>query len=327
MKKTLVALAALAVVGAASAQVTLSGGVRAAVQNSGVAAAETTVGTNDVAANNVTITAVEDLGGGMKVTGQYHLRNDIMNGNISAGRTGAVGDSDKFWRNSYLALDASWGQVKAGRWGLSGLYAFDAFGATGTIGPYAGQKAVGARYTNMIQYETPSISGISAQIGTSVDGAAANEDAFYIIVNYSAGPLALRVVSEKSQGVPTPISAAFGSTAAVAAAIVAADIQLTGSALGASYDFGTAKIMGGYSTSKRVLSGATVGDDWHLAVTVPMGAMKFKGGYLKDTAAGTDTAAIGVDYSLSKTALLFADIGKASANANATWQIGIHKMF
>jgi hypothetical protein len=43
--------------------------------------------------------------------------------------------------------------------------------------------------------------------------------------------------------------------------------------------------------------------------------------------ASTDTVAFGVDYALSKTSGLFADIAKLSANANPTWQIGIQKAF
>ena len=323
MKKTLVAIAALTLVGAASAQVTLSGGVRAAFQNSGVAGAETIVGTNDVAANNITITAVEDLGGGMKATGQYHMRNDIMNGEVSAGRPGTA--TNQLWRNSSVWLDASWGQVRAGRFGLAGLYAFDAFGATGTISPYAG-NGIGARFTNMVQYQTPTISGLSAQIGVSMDGAAANEDASWIYINYAAGPLALRLVSEKSAALTLPATAAVGPLPATTAS-VAVDAQTTGLGVGGSYDFGRAKVLAGYASSKGTLSGVTSGEEYHIGVTAPFGAATGKAGYKKNQTNGSDIFAVGVDYSLSKTALLFADIGKTSTLANATWQVGVHKMF
>ena len=323
MKKTLVAIAALTLVGAASAQVTLSGGVRAAFQNTGVAGAETTVNTNDVAANNITITAVEDLGGGMKATGQYHMRNDIMTGEVATGRPDTK--TNQLWRNSAVWLDASWGQVKAGRWGLSGLYAFDAFGATGIVAPYAG-NGIGARFTNMVQYQTPTISGLSAQIGVSMDGVAANEDGSWIYVNYAAGPLALRLVSEKSAALSTTAYAAMGFLAA-GTTTAAVDTQTTGLGAGGSYDFGAAKVMAGYASSKSTATSVTIGEQYHVAVTAPMGAILGKAGYMKNQTTGADIFAVGVDYSLSKTALLFADIGKTSTNANATWQLGVHKMF
>ena len=323
MKKTLVAIAALTLVGAASAQVTLSGGVRAAFQNTGVVNAETTVHTNDVASNNVTITAVEDLGGGMKATGQYHMRNDIMTGEVSAGRNATF--TNQLWRNSSVWIDASWGQVRAGRFGLAGLYAFDAFGATGIVSPYAG-NGIGGRYTNMLQYTTPTVSGLSAQVGVSMDGAAANEDAAWIYIDYAKGPLALRVVSEKSAALTTDAYAAMGFLPAVAATTAVAT-QTSGLGMAASYNFGVAKLMGGYASSKPTATSVISGEQYHIGATAPFGAAMGKAGYMKNQTTGVDIMAVGVDYNLSKTALVFADIGKTSNLANATWQVGVHKKF
>ena len=343
MKKTLVALAALAVVGAASAQVTLSGGVRAAVQNTGAAGAETKLDGNEAASNNVTITAVEDLGGGMKVTALYHMRNDLMTGDASTSRPGTAVNG--LWRNTSVALDASFGQIRAGRWGLSGLYAFDAFGAYGSlVNPYAGGSSGGGRYTNMLQYQTPSFMGLTAQIGTSIDGSATQEDGAWLIVDYSAGPLALRVATEKGQALPIKVFSELGFIAAGKAAasgataglIAADDLQVTGVLAGASYDFGGAKLMAGYSTAKLVKSSVAVGDDFHVGVNAPMGAMLIKASYLKTTTGtpgagfnntGTDQTAIGVNYFLSKTTWAFADLAKNSSLPNATWQVGLNKTF
>ena len=58
-----------------------------------------------------------------------------------------------------------------------------------------------------------------------------------------------------------------------------------------------------------------------------IGAAMGKAGYMKNKTTGVDIMAVGVDYNLSKTALLFADIGKTSNLANATWQVGVHKKF
>jgi len=343
MKKTLVALAALAVVGAASAQVTLSGGVRAAIQNTGAAGAETSLSGNEPAANNITITAVEDLGGGMKVTALYHMRNDLMTGDASTSRPGTFVNG--LWRNTAVWLDGGFGQVKAGRWGLSGLYSFDPFGAYGSvINPYAGGSSGGGRYTNMIQYQTPSFMGVTAQVGTSIDGSATQEDALWLTIDYAAGPLAVRITQEKGQALPIKVYTEFGfitagkaaTSGALTGLTAADDLQVTGVLAGASYDFGGAKLMAGYSTAKLVKSSVAVGEDFHVGVTVPMGAAVIKASYLKTTTGtpgagfnntGTDQTAIGVNYNLSKTTWAFADIGKNSSLANASWQVGLNKTF
>ena len=79
MKKTLIAMAAVAVAGAASAQVTISGAIGMGYQNSfGTKGTTRTDG-------NVNFTATEDLGGGLSVTAVGGI--DLQNrGQLTAGR-------------------------------------------------------------------------------------------------------------------------------------------------------------------------------------------------------------------------------------------------
>ena len=304
MKKTLVAIAALTLVGAASAQVTITGGVRAAFYNSGVAGAKTILSANDVATNNITIQAKEDLGGGMTASARYVMRNDIMTGEPSPGGGNGVSNTTQLWRNSDASIGGNFGTVRAGRFGLDGLYAYDAFNATGAVGPYS--DAIGGRYNAMIEYKTPTLAGFSATIGATSEGAA-NEEASWVYVNYAAGPLSARVLTEKNQ-------------AATAA-------QKSSVAAGVAYDFGMAKVLAGTSTQKGVVSGATISEQYHIGAQVPFGAALGKVGYMRNNTADTSIFAVGVDYALSKTTGLFLDIGKASQLANATWQAGFQKGF
>ena len=307
MKKTLVALAALAATAAfAQSSVTLSGGVRAALQNSGAAGAKTVVGANDVSVNNITITAVEDLGGGMKATGVYHMRNNLMTGEVSSGQAAAtVAGGNANWRNSFATIGGNFGEVKAGRWGLSGLYGFDPFGATGTV--YTFSDGIGGRYNSMMQYMSPNMGGVSAQVGVSLQGVAGTEEAQWVYVNYAAGPIAARIFSEKNQAATATQNSAMG--------------------LGLSYNMGVANLIAGFATRKGVVSGATVSQQYNIGATIPAGAAMGKVGYLKDQTSGRSVFAAGVDYSLSKTTALFVDIGKDSTVANATWQVGFQKGF
>jgi len=302
MKKTLVAIAALALVGAASAQVTITGGVRAAFQNSGAANAKTVLGANDVATNNITFQAKEDLGGGMTASARYVVRNDIMTGEPSPG--GGVNTTTQFWRNTDASIGGNFGTVRTGRFGLDGLYGYDAFAATGTVTAYS--DAIGGRYNSMIEYKTPTMSGFSAVIGATSEGLA-NEEASWLYVNYSAGPLTARLLTEKNQA--------------------AAASQKSSVAVGVSYDFGVAKALAGTATVKGVQSGATLSEQYHIGALVPFGAATGKVGYKRDNTADNSTFAVGVDYALSKTTGLFLDIGKATQLANATWQLGFQKGF
>ena len=307
MKKTLIALAAVAAVGSASAQVTISGGVRAALQNSGVAGAETILSGNDVSVNNLTFSATEDIGGGMKISGSYTMRNDLMTGETSSAQnatTVAAGNAN--WRNTSIELSGNFGAVKAGRFGLSGLFAYDPFGATGSSATYASGTA-GGRFNNMLQYTTPSMSGINAVVGVTIDGVATMDDARWVYVNYNQGALSARIYSETSSATPAT--------------------QTISSGAGASYNLGVATAMVGYSTNRLVTASAAAAEYYTVGATVPFGSATAKIAYHRNTVASADTIAVGVDYALSKTSGLFADIAKLSAKANPTWQVGIQKAF
>jgi len=118
MKKSLIALAALAAFGTASAQstVAITGTFNAAFQK-----ATTGATSADLVDSNLVFTAVEDLGGGLKATAssafQANGRQDITSTN--AVTSSAVANQAKkdgvYGRNAFVALSGGFGAVSIGR--------------------------------------------------------------------------------------------------------------------------------------------------------------------------------------------------------------------
>ena len=100
MKKTLIAMAAVAVAGVASAQVTITGAIGMGYQNS--------FGTKGTARTdgNVNFTATEDLGGGLSVTavGGVDLQH---RGQLAAGRNLSLTVAGGFGKFAMASLNAA----------------------------------------------------------------------------------------------------------------------------------------------------------------------------------------------------------------------------
>jgi predicted porin len=178
MKKPLLAAALLAgFAGAASAQssVTLYG-----VVDVGVLSQTLKTGDNDPKGNQTRNTTgmasgqqsssrwglkgVEDLGNGLSANFVYE-----QGVNVASGATG-----DGFARQATLGIvSKSWGGVDLGRRVTPGTNAFsgiDPFGTNfGTSSLTSSMGMAFARYSNMIAYQTPTISGFTGGIGYSFD--------------------------------------------------------------------------------------------------------------------------------------------------------------
>jgi hypothetical protein len=190
MKKTLVALAALAAT-ASFAQVTITGNLDfAAATVSGTRAAtngttvSTTVGTNTTSAIN--ISAVEDIGGGMKVTAFYGmdprtLANDSYsvtnnsatgtNAAPAAGNSVGVAATGLARHDAYVGIDGAFGTVRLGSPNSIGL-AINADSSplgTGVGSGYTGNgvsgtmlnSVVNTRYNRSFMYVSPNFSGVT----------------------------------------------------------------------------------------------------------------------------------------------------------------------
>jgi predicted porin len=299
MKKSLLALAVLsAISGIAAAQstVTLSGGIDAAVQRTNGA---WNMSTGNSGRTNFTLSGKEDLGGGM-----YAFFS--MNHRFNQG-TGAI-TSPNFWRQTWVGLGGSFGEVRLGRM-LPALQVyngdFDPFGtetvgSTHTGGINAG-LAGNARNNNNIQYNSPNMGGLSviANIAAADQNASAalangTERPIGFGVNYAAGPLRVAAAYDRN----------------------ALDQKTTG--IYGSYDFGAAKLMGQWE--KGDVSATADVARWSIGARAPMGAATLKVGYTKWSDENKKKFGVGLDYSLSKRTIVYTDVGKTSGTGFTSTQ-------
>ncbi|SOD23822.1 Outer membrane protein (porin) [Variovorax sp. YR752] len=315
MKKSLLVLAALAACGAASAQstVTLFGVVDAAYRNVSnksestnpfgpfysVKASRTELANSGLSSSRLGFRGVEDLGGGLSAS--FWLESPITNDD------GATGLSN-FSRRSTVSLAGSFGEIRLGRdktatvlneeqfdpfadTGIGGSLIIDA-NETSVSGTGHGSNSTYKRAGNMVQYFLPrNLGGFYGNVGyslheltrtspDSVAGADKTNTGRHIggRVGYAAGPL--DVAASYAQN-----DTSF--TTGTGAAAVARPGKIKTFNLGATYDFGVAKLFGEYSRSKdqrdplnvftRVpdvdLTGYLIG------VTVPIGPGQIRASY------------------------------------------------
>jgi len=187
MKKTLLAAALLTgFAGAASAQnsVTLYGVVSVGMKYQSITSPDGTVFENgnsslsrfemesgQQSGSRWGLKGVEDLGNGLKANFVYESGVNVTNGS-----------STGFTRQATLGLDSSsWGGLQFGRAMSPGTRAFsgiDPFGASfGTSSLTSSQGNTFVRYSNMIQYSTPNVSGFKGIFGYSFNPAVSSNSA------------------------------------------------------------------------------------------------------------------------------------------------------
>ncbi|MGA0570256.1 porin [Variovorax sp. VNK109] len=344
MKKSLVALAALAVAGVASAQssVTLFGIVDAAVghQSTSGGASATGLVNSGYNSSRLGFRGVEDLGGGLSAS--FWLEAGINNDNGSFGTTntngtaasGSGGGGLTFNRRSTVSLSGGFGEIRIGRdftptfWNDT---VFDPFGTNG-VGTNLFSTAAGATHTaagystyvrssNTVGYFLPSnIGGFYGQVQYGFDeqtAPAAGSVGQYkgLRFGYQAGPV--------------NVALAWGETSGVAGGI--GDTQTVN--LGASYDLGVAKIMGEWGRvdvdSGTLGLGSVDLDGWLLGVSVPVGAGEIRAAYSKVSDSGVLTAdgsankiALGYVHNLSKRTALYATYARISNKNGLGFAVG-----
>ena len=306
MKKTLVALAALAAFGA-QAQVTLYGKIDA-----GVRMLSQTVGGSDSAAGNVGLQVntagmsgsrwgmkgTEDLGGGLNANFQ-------LEGQFSVD-TGAPATTTTFHRQSWVGLSGAFGSLSFGRqytpldtfWGTydaTGYSTNSAMGytwggaAANTTGNKGGVAGDIGRADNSILYQIPAMSGMTAQFmyGPDETKTPTKDAGAYVgfLVGYAAGPLTLHVGYENIV-VKTALVAAVAATPGTdpivvgSKAVPAVDTSTNSTMGGVSYNLGVAKLSGAIQRASNAL-----GDDngWMVGVNVPAGAATVSLSYSTET--------------------------------------------
>ena len=323
MKKTLVAIAALAAVSSfAQSTVTLYGIVDASIGSYKSGKPGTPTYVNQIRVSDGTAAGLsgsrigfrvnEDLGGGLKAFATLEM------GALADTGTSAQGAST-FGRQSFVGLGGGFGEIRLGRQysaydDLRG--ATDAFGHTSFSpslfgwdndafdgGSYAG------RVSNAIKYNTPSFGGLSAavQLGFGEDKAvgvsASSTNSLHVL--YANGPVTAGVAYQTQKPTGTGAKQNF--------------LLLAG-----GYDFGSFKLNAGFNKD----TGAAKANELQLSGTVPIGALSLTAGVARSKAPGDNAdTSFGVQgvYALSKRTSWYAGYRSSkSVDANVVNQKTSH---
>lgn len=327
MKKTLIAVAALAATGA-FAQVSVYGRLDVGYgnhtitsQNQGAAATETKL--NGVESHNSVsslwgIQGSEDLGGGMKAN--FKLEQDLYLANGNTGNSGSLNgtaNSSGFNRTSTLGLSGAFGSVNLGR-DYTPVFkliaASDIFGLTRLSGIQQATLAGGSTVGNLIAYSTPVFSGFQVNVGyKNQDGSTTASDTkdqmTQLTATYTNGPLS--------------VGAGTGNAEVTSGGLGATASKDQGTVLTAGYNFGVVALKGNVINRKQTSAAQVETKDTEvtLGATMPMGKVTLlaqvsnnkkevtsAAGVLTTDLKGTDTI-VGVDYSLSAKTALFLRAG------------------
>ncbi len=293
MKKTLIALAALAVSGAAFAQssVTLSGTFDPSysrAQTTTAAGAKTsvnTLGNSNQGTSGINFMGTEDLGGGLKAYFRYEANFDASEGNNTA-FTGAA--SSLTPGEVFAGLQGGFGSIQIGR---ANSHTLAVQGARTPFGTKVGggygtvSGTANTRQNDSIKYTSPKFGGLTVGATMGVKGTAAsawNE----VGVFYGAGPLNLGLAVQKQKDVISQTN------------------------VSASYNLGVAVVMAGmHNQETGVAKAKSKGSN--IAVRVPMGAVTLMANVgdldVSGTTAGDrDITAVGAQYALSKRTNVYA---------------------
>lgn len=299
MKKSLIALAALAASGFAMAQssVTLFGVVDAAVTYVDGQNSVSGLTNSGNSSSRLGFRGVEDLGNGLKA--QFWLEGAVANDDGSGVGGGATGGFE-FKRRSTISLLSNVGELRLGRSTTAAYDAvsrYDNFGTVGIGGTRVWSTGgYDVRRSNMLGFYSNDFSGfkfaVNYAFGEKTEGA---RDGSYVggSATYDNGPLSIGFGAEQFRR-----DSAFAGD------------DVTAYGLGASYNFGVVKLAAAYlNQENEVPAGTKVDrDNFLLALSAPVGAageakLSYNR-YNQDVNGGTDLKAdhfsLGYVHNLSK---------------------------
>lgn len=344
MKKTLIAMAALAAAGVASAQssVTLYGVVDLGISHgSGNTANWTGMTSGNINSSRLGFKGTEDLGGGLKAN--FVLEGDVKpfsgtgatsglasvnsNSNNTTVPSAAKGGFT-FNRSAWASLSGGFGELRLGRDYTPTFYAdanYDPFGVNG-----AGTNRIFTnglagnvnhlRASNAVSYFLPgNLGGFSGQLMYAFNNTASNagvtkDDGKYLggRVGYDAGPISLLVATGQTK------SAAQG------------DVRTT--SIAGSYNLGVAKLSAEYSQDKYGAANALPNEKqkgYLLGAVVPVGDGEIHASFVSQKAtydaqtveAKYNQYSLGYVYNLSKRTALYADYSHVSNKGSAAFAL------
>ena len=363
MKKTLVAVAAMAAVTGAMANATIYGNIDQAITKSttsvaGVQTKGTTgMSSYQMGSSQIGFKGEEDLGGGLKASFLHEMGVNTET------------DSTSATRQAYVGLSGGFGAVRIGKQyspAFFNLLGSDPFGATGGTGAlYVGNVLVGnqgtsgdnpLRQDDAIQYELPTfapglrlaLTKVLAGADTGSGSGAKTADSTGYALLYTSGPLNVGYTSDSIKGQSIAAikgTAASGSvatgalvtTAAVAGVDAAASSTTKLTTIAAQYDLGMAKLS--YADAKIMNAGKGVKVSL-TGIAVPMGAatLMLTTSSGKANALAGDTKLKGMqyggNYALSKRTVAYLHINNSTSTTVANvatkvkgYGLGIHHSF
>jgi len=325
MKKTLVAVAALAAVAGAHAEATIGGLVDGAIytqttkNSSSVSATTQGIGAANNGADELFFMASEDLGDGLKA-------NARLGFNASAS-TGTTSPSNRI---SYVGLSsATFGEVQIGQQWKPGFFTVLFGDFTGLVAlsgaGLVGDGSMVAYTANSITYTSPSISGLGFQFqkgyGETAGSQAGSSTGYR--VDYRNGGLYAGYSAQTStlaSGGTFKGNTIGDSTADTLYTSSTNTAQIKSSAYGATYDFGIAKVGLTYNTGS--VGGTAKNGSTYYSLSAPVGpvvvAATFANGQqVTSAAASTDTTGqrYAVFYDLTKRTQVYAFTGTSTAGS------------
>ncbi len=317
MKKTLIALAAVAATSAAFAQssVTIDGAVDLGLVKP-IIGATSAATTNPLrldatnGANQIRFLGTEDLGGGLKA----HFTLAQRFSPESGGNDGTTFARPTFQGESTVGLSGGFGAVKLGRaltafqgpvnatdpWGTLQQGSTAVLTSGYTTDKENNADAAGLGRTEAIHYSSPNFSGFSAGVsygfkqhtGSATPLPAGTQNLTSLWASYASGPLYIGGGVESNRQ----------------------DDQIT--AVLATYNLGFMTLGGGFSQIDIKTESASSFDRkaWNIMAVAPMGAFVIKAGYgVSEADASGDKVVkklgLGVDYMLSKRTKIYASYG------------------
>ncbi|WP_310568055.1 porin [Hydrogenophaga sp.] len=359
MKKTLIALAAVAATSAAFAQssVTIDGAVDLGYVKP--------IGSKDArldatnGANQIRFLGTEDLGGGLKANFALAQRFSPESG----GNDGTANKRPTFQGETTVGLSGGFGSVKLGRaltafqgpvnmtdpWGTLQVGSSAVLTTAYATDPNGNIDGSGLGRTDAIFYSSPNFSGFSfgLSLGLKTSGTAndLSADKFACVDVADASTCAAgtdgiadpdSLQAQSKGGNKKNLVSLWASYASGPLYIGGGyeqnreDDQIT--AIVGTYNLGFMTVGAGFSSLDPIAS-AKDRSSWNLMATAPMGAFLIKAGYGESKVSGdkasTKKLGLGVDYMLSKRTKVYASFGSDSVKtANKSgYDIGIRHTF
>jgi len=339
MKKTLVAVAAMAAVTGAMADVTIGGLIDGGVYSLANTINATTkntyqgVGPRNNGTDELFFMASEDLGNGMKANARLGFNVTASGPNVAGVGTAITTTNNNSPTNriSYIGVSSSnFGEIQVGQQWKPGFFtvlALDPTGlTTGTGAGLVGDASMVAYTGNSITYNSPNFNGFGLNYQKGY-GEAANSNAGsssgYRVDYRNAGLYIAYSAQTATIGANDTFNGNFIGTATFAGDVLYTALgsaQVKSSAYGGSYDFGVAKISAGYNTGN--IGGTAKNGSTMYGLSAPVGsfvlaAVFSNGQQVTNGAVATNTKGqrFAGFYDLTKRTQLYAVTGSSTAGS------------